>query len=561
MTFDLVIRNGLVVDGTGAPRRRADVAVSDGRIVEIGDVSGTAKRTIDAEGLIVAPGFIDPHTHYDAQVCWDPEVSPSSWHGVTTVVTGNCGVGVAPCRPESRDILAGDLVNLESIPLRALQAGLPWDWEDFPSYMAATLRRGVALNIGFMAALTPFRHWVLGEDSVERAATADERDRIQAMLAEAMAAGALGFSTSISGIDVGWGGRPLACRLADQDELSAYADVLKRCGRGLTMTHISGELNERDYALLDNLLERSGRPVTWLGLFIRGDDPESAFRTLDRHAPLHRRGSVPQISCRPMLFSFDLRNPFVFASRPSTARVLNQSVEAQKRLYADPEFRRVFCDEVRAGSSGPAFRSCEHVEISETQSPALKALEGKTIANVAAERGRASGFEFLLDLALEDDLRMRFVAPILNTDEDRLGRLVSDPRVLIALSDGGAHLDQLCDAGYPTYLLGHWVREREVMPLERAVARLTSEPADLFGLADRGRLAAGKAADIAIFDADTVGSGRRGVLRSDLPGGGRRFVMPAQGVAYTIVNGAPVHEHGAYTGETPGRIAAPAGCA
>ncbi|MBT6273775.1 MAG: amidohydrolase family protein, partial [Chromatiales bacterium] len=227
MAIDLVIKNGLVVDGTGSPGHHADVAIENGKIVEVGQVSGAAKQTIDASDCVVAPGFIDPHTHYDAQICWDGAVTPSSWHGVTSVVMGNCGVGIAPCKPETREIAMRDLVNVEAIPYDVLERGITWDWETFPEYMDAAAARAPSVNLAFLAPLTPFRHYVMGEESMERAATPDETQRIAALLTEAMSAGAFGFSSTILNQHLGFQGRPLACRNASEDELKAYANVLK----------------------------------------------------------------------------------------------------------------------------------------------------------------------------------------------------------------------------------------------------------------------------------------------------------------------------------------------
>ncbi|MGE5201583.1 MAG: amidohydrolase family protein, partial [Acidobacteriota bacterium] len=232
MPYDLLIKNGLVVDGTGAPGRRADVAISGGTIAEIGKISDGAEKTIDAADLVVAPGFVDPHTHYDAQICWDGAVTPSSWHGVTSVVMGNCGVGIAPCKPETREIAMRDLVNVEGIPFDVLDKGITWDWETFPEFLAAAERRRPSLNLGFLAPLTPFRHYVMGEASMERAADAEERQKIQALIAEAVDAGALGFSSTILNQHLGYEGRPLACRNADRAELGAYVRVLKTRGKG-----------------------------------------------------------------------------------------------------------------------------------------------------------------------------------------------------------------------------------------------------------------------------------------------------------------------------------------
>jgi N-acyl-D-aspartate/D-glutamate deacylase len=286
--YDLLVKNGKVVDGTGVPLRRADVAMAGGKIVEIGKVTGRATQTIDASDLIVAPGFIDPHTHYDAQICWDRPLTSASWHGVTTVVMGNCGVGIAPCRPEVRDIAAWDLVNVEGIPFEALAKGITWDWVSFPEYMDAAQRRGLGINLAFLAPLTPFRHFVMGEESMDRAATPAETAQIQTLLREAMEAGAFGWTTTTILQHVGYKGRPLACRQASRDELAVYANVLKNRGKGVietTLTKSAGMLTDEEYDLLNLLLTESARPVTWLAVVDREDKPEAAQESLRKAEP------------------------------------------------------------------------------------------------------------------------------------------------------------------------------------------------------------------------------------------------------------------------------------
>jgi N-acyl-D-aspartate/D-glutamate deacylase len=550
--YDILIKNGTVVDGTGAPRYRADVAASGGKIVEIGKVTGGAEKVIDAGDLIVAPGFVDPHTHYDAQICWDPLISCSSWHGVTTVIMGNCGVGLAPCQPRAREIAAWDLVNVESIPFEVLSKGVTWEWESFPQYMNAAARRGTGINLGFLAALTPFRHFVMGEESMERAATAEETRQIQALLRDAIAAGAMGFTTTTVAQHIGYKGRPLACRLASRDELKAYANVLKELNRGVIEVALGDPAQPDKYELLDFLLTESGRPVTWLAVLSRDDQPEAAMHTLRVAEPLIKRKGIPQASCRPLVGQVDLRNPFIFAAMRSWKPAFNQPVEVQKELYRSAEFRQAF----RADLARPRLvfsGRWETIEIHEVSNPALKPLEKKTVAEVAKERGQ-DGVDTFLDIALADDLKTQYIVPLFNSNEEGVRELITDPRTMIGLSDGGAHVDMLCDAGYCTYLLGTWVREKEAMTLEYAVRRLTSEPASFFGLQDRGRLAPGMAADIVLFDFRTVGSAKRPEMRYDLPGGGRRLVMPAHGIYSTIVNGVVLYEDGKHTGALPGQV-------
>ncbi len=553
MSYDVLIKNGTIVDGTGVPRYRADVAVAGGRIAEIGKISGGAHKVIDASDLIVTPGFVDPHTHYDAQICWDPQVSCSSWHGITSVVMGNCGVGLAPCKPDVHEIATLDLVNVEGIPARVLNAGITWDWESFPSYMDAAARRGSSLNLGFLAPLTPFRHYVMGEESMDRAATPAETERITALLSEAIAAGARGFSTTTGRQHVGYKGRPLACRLANREELSSYARALGKLGKGvieITLTQDFGNIADHEYELLDFLLTESGRPVTWLAVFDRDDQPEASQRTLARADPLIRRGGIPQVACRPFISEFSLRRAIAFVTFPAWKRAYNQPPEMLRQLFAEREFRDSMTAEIKR-----AGWNWEKVVITEVKNPALRPLENRNLADIARERGKAGAeFDVMVELSLEDNLEMWFSRPAFNINAERVGKLINDPRTLIGLSDGGAHVNMLCDAGYCTFLLGTWVRERGAITLEHAVKRITSEPADFFGIKNRGRLVAGAAADITIFDYDTVGSPQRGEMRADLPGGGKRLVMPAHGVIHTLVNGTPIYEDSKYTGATPGQV-------
>lgn len=552
MAYDLIVKNGGVIDGTGAPATRADVAIANGKIAEIGKIKEGAARVIDASDLVVAPGFIDPHTHYDAQICWDPMVTCSSWHGVTSVMMGNCGVGIAPCKPKVRDIAAWDLVNVEAIPYDALSKGITWEWETFPEYLDAAERRGSAINLGFLAPLTPFRHFVMGDESMEREARPDETAKIAALIKEAVASGAFGFSTTNLLQHIGFQGRPLACRLASRDELAAYARTLRELGKGsieVALTRRLGTVSEDEAELLRLLIQESTRPVTWLAMTSQPREPERAERTLAQLEPLIRRGAIPQVLPKPFVVQMDLRNPFSFADMESWNRVFNQPHEIQKQVYRDPEFRRAF----RADLTKPhLFRGQWHrVEVLEVTNPSLKPLERKSVAEIAEERG-ADPLDTFLDLALEDDLNIQYT--MAQFHEEGIRQLIVDDRTMIGLSDGGAHVNMLCDAGYCTYLLGHWVREQQALTLERAVKRLTSEPADFFGIRDRGRLRQGLAADIAIFDPRTVNSAKRAKMVNDLPGGGRRLVMPAEGIEYTIVNGRVLYEHGRASGAMSGRV-------
>jgi len=550
MNCDILIRNGTVVDGTGAAAKRQDVGIAGGKIV----APGPARRIIDADGMVVAPGFIDPHTHYDAQICWDGATTPSSWHGVTSVVMGNCGVGIAPCRPAAREIAMRDLVNVEAIPFEVLDAGISWDWETFPQYLDAAARRKPALNLAFLAPLTPFRHYVMGEASMERAATPEETMKIRSLLGEAMDAGAFGFSSTLLNQHMGFGGRPLACRNASRAELKAYCNALRERGKGaieIAMTKQIGVMDDPELELLDFMLAESARPITFIAMFDRDDISEAVRTSLRKAAPMIRRGARPQTSPLPLTREVNMRNPFSFAGFPSWKRVFeDKSKPAQAAVYADRAFRERFREELK---NPIGFGNWGRISVHEVKRPELKKHEGKTVAELAAEQGK-DGVDAFLDLTLADDLENEFTMQSFNSRPDRMAELLNNKDMLLGLGDGGAHLDMLCDSGYPTYVLGTWVRERKVLTLEEAVRRMTSDPADFFGIKDRGRIATGLAADLVIFDPATVGSGGRPERLYDLPGGAKRMVMRSRGIEYTLVNGEVTWERGQLSGAAAGRV-------
>jgi len=554
MAHDLLITNGTIVDGTGGPRFKGDVAVQGGKIAALGKGNGSAATVIDAAGKIVCPGFVDPHTHYDAQITWDRVLSSSAEHGVTTVVMGNCGVGIAPCRPSDREWLADDLVTVEGIDKQVLAEGIQWDWETFPQYLDAAERRGSALNLAFLAPITPFRTFVLGAEANERAATPAETQKIVAMLGEAMRAGAWGFTTTANRQHIGHGGKPLAARLASREELAAYAGVLKQLKRGvieLALTKRYATLAEDEEELLKFLLDAGERPVTWLSLSNLVEKPGATKEILDRVEPLIRRGAIPQILTRPFVFDMNLRRPFMLTEVSVSKPLFDASFEKQMEIYADPAFRAAFKEELKQGRKWTgAVRGTSVVSV---VNPELKQYEGMTVGEIAEERGQDPNDTFF-DLAVADNLQVKFVVPRANTDPGELADMVKDPRTLIGLSDAGAHLDMLCECGYPTYFLGHWVREKRVLNLERAIQRITSEPADFFGMKDRGRLRAGAPADIVIFDEEKVSSPIRPTAVNDLPAGGTRLYCKAEGIFRVIVGGEVIFRDGRHTGALPGRV-------
>jgi N-acyl-D-amino-acid deacylase len=554
MAYDLIIKNGTVIDGTGKPRFAADVGVHSGKIVAIGKIDDAGASTIDAMGKIVCPGFIDPHTHYDAQITWDQLLSSSSEHGVTTVMMGNCGVGIAPCRPAVRGMLTEDLVTVEGIDHEVLTQGIRWDWESFPQFMDAAATRGSAINLGFIAPLSPFRTYVLGPAANERAANAKETEAIANLLREAVQAGAFGFSTTASRQHIGHGGKPLAARLASRDELTAYGGVLKQLGRGvieMALTKRYAELAPDEEEFLKFMVDASERPVTWLSLHNLAEKPGAIAQILDRVAPLIKRGAKPQILTRPLLYDMNLRRPFMFTEMTSAKAVFDASFETQMGIYADPAFKQAFREELKLGRKWSGL--ARNVVIVSVENPALKAYEGITIGDVAQARG-ADPDDTFFDIAVEDQLQVKYVVPRANTDKPALAAALRDTRTLIGLSDAGAHLDMLCESGYTTYLLGHWVREHKALTLEHAIQRITSEPADFFGISDRGRLQTGAAADIVVFDENTVASPLRPTPVKDLPAGGTRLYAKAEGISQVIVNGRVLFENGRHTGAIPGEV-------
>lgn len=553
MSYDLIIRNGTVVDGTGAPGFGADVAVKDGKIAAIGKIDGEAAKVIDARGKVVCPGFIDPHTHYDAQICWDPLLSPSSWYGVTTAIMGNCGVGLAPCQPERREVLLWDLTNVESIPMDVLVKGIKWEWETFPEYMDAIGRQKLGINVGFYAPLSPFRHLVMGEASMERPATSKEAAKIAGLIKEAVAAGAFGFSSSNVRSHVGYKGRPFASRLADKDEFRAYARALRELGRGvieMALLKVPGKIAEDEYEMIDLLLTESGGKVTYTSVFARDDDPDGHRETLRIIEPLVARGAWPQATPKPLVTDLDMTNPFLFSHFDCVHPLFNAPREKQMEIYADPKFRADFKEAIAQPSV--AHNNWNYFEVQEACNPELKKYERRSIASIAKELGK-DPVDAFFDIAIQDGLQVRFLVVLLNGNDEKVAEIIGDPRVMIGLSDGGAHIDAMCDASYPMIMLGKWVRDKKVLTMERAVQRMTSEPADFFGMKHRGRLAVGKAADIVVFNPETVSAPERASPVWDMPGGARRVVAEPTGVDYTIVNGQVLFEGRQDTGARAGQ--------
>ena len=542
MEYDLKITGGSVIDGTGRPSSRADVGIRAGRVVEIGDASGSAAQTLDAEGRVVAPGFVDIHTHYDAQVLWDRMLTISPWHGVTTVVMGNCGFGIAPTRPRHHDLIVRTLEKVEGMSAAALGAGLGEDWgfETFPEYLDAVERGGAAINVAALVGHTPVRLYVLGEAATERVATDAEIEAMREIVRDAVRAGALGFATSKSPTHVGFEGRPVPSRLAELSEIRALAGILGELGTGIMQATVGRELFLSEFA---TIARETGRPVTWTALLAgMGGRPGAHRGILKRSAELLKEGLpvYPQVACRPLNFEFQFKEPFVFESMSLFKPISAADLEGKIRIYADADFRRAFRERMQGHGAGVLGGRWEQTWISSC--PSEPSLEERNLAEVARER-RLDPTDLALELAVATRLEARFRMAVMNTDEDDVAELISDPNTVLGLSDAGAHASQLCDACFSTHLLGHWVREKKVLALEQAVRMLTSRPAEVFGLTDRGRLEHGAPADVVIFDPETVGaSGLRRV--SDLPAGADRLVADARGIDSVIVNGTLIRHDG-----------------
>ncbi|MGH7785217.1 MAG: N-acyl-D-amino-acid deacylase family protein [Candidatus Binatia bacterium] len=543
MAHDLVIRGGTIIDGSGGPAQQGDVAIDGDRLVQVGGTAGAGRREMQADGLVVSPGFIDPHTHYDAQICWDQALTPSCWNGITSVVMGNCGFTIAPCKPSGRDRIMRMLERVEGMSLAALRSGITWDWESFPDYLDAIAAMRPALNVGSLMGHSALRYYVLDDAAGERAATAAELDEMKTLLRAGLRAGALGFSTSQAPTHFGGDGKPVPSRCAEDDEVLGLAAVLREFGRGavqITTKHLT------DVGVSIEAARRSGRPVTFLSAL----QPEAKLQ-LDRarEEGLQLR---PQTSCRPTMTDFKLSAMGIFEQLPCWGRVMQADKGALPAIFADPAFRAAFRADVTGKIEGyRLFKGdWDGVKVQLTETPETKHLIGQTVAAIATARG-GDPFEVFFDIALEDDLHTEF-SYCLAGDLQRRPALLDD-NFVIGLSDAGAHLTLLADHAYATYFLGRWIRERALMPLERAVSKLTSVPAALFGIRDRGTLAVGTYADVVLFDATRVIDCETKLVY-DLPGGGPRLLTKAEGIEAVIVNGAPTVERGELTGARSGQV-------
>ena len=549
----IVLSGGTIVDGTGRPGYRADLAMRGDRIVAIGDnLEGDLK--IDVTGLVVAPGFIDIHTHYDAQVFWDPAMTPSCFHGVTTVVAGNCGFSIAPTRASDRDLIAHTMEKVEDMDPETLKTGIPWEFETFPEYLDTVRRRGTVLNYAAYIGHTPLRLFVMGSDAVGREANDHEISEMARLVREAMDAGAAGFASSFAVTHRGADGQPIPSRWANRDEIEALCKAVGDSGRGVIGVNGGDNLSLADCY---ELQPRVGAPITFTALLTTAQGFH--LKAVETHrAGLATGADVwPQVSCRPLAFSQTMVEPFTLNTNPVFAELMPKSLDERREAYADPVWRnRVRTAWENRQGLIPRWDSYEVME-----SNASPELVGQRISVIAEQRG-SDPFDTLLDLALlEPDLQLRFKAMVANDDEEGVEKLLQVEGCTLGLSDAGAHVGQLCDAVAATDLLGKWVRDKKVMTLETAVHKLTKVQADLFSFTDRGELREGAYADVVVFDPATVAPGPVRRVR-DFPANGERLTADQpSGMAHTFVNGVPVVLDGRLVDEAvdsrPGRLVSP----
>ena len=567
--LDALIRGGAVADGTGSPARPADVGVRDGRIVAVGrDVAEPARRVIDADGMVVSPGFVDIHTHYDAQLFWDPFATPSCFHGVTTVVGGNCGFSLAPAGPEHSAYLARMMARVEGMPLAALEAGLDWEWRSFADWLDRLDGR-IAVNAGFLVGHSALRRAVMGDGSTGARATPEQVDRMTAMLKEGLAAGGLGFSSSQAHTHSDGDGNPVPSRHADTGELMALAAAVKDHA-GTTLELIVpgclGRLSDEEADLMAAMSRAADRPLNWNVLGVTAADPSSHEHQLSVSRRAAERGATVVALTLPhqMQIRLSFLSGFVLDGLPGWRDTFALPVPERISALKDPAVRRRLAAGARSEEAGllRGLARWDRMVLAETFAPSNDGLSGLTVSAAADRRGADlsggpdAAFDFLLDIVIADRLRTGLQPPTMseNPDDWRLRAEVwLDPRTVVGGSDAGAHLDMMCGAIYSTSLLGDGVRERGLLQLEEAVRQLTDVPARLYGLRDRGRIAEGWIADLVVFDPATVGHGPART-RDDLPGGASRLYADAWGMEHVVVNGVPVVEEGKLTGETPGTL-------
>jgi len=510
----------------------------------VGKTKDPARETIDADGLALMPGIIDNHTHYDAQLTWDPFASPSPALGVTTAIIGNCGFTIAPCRPADRELIMKNLTQVEGMALEVLRAGTRWEFETVPEFFDMLERQGVALNVAGFVGHSSVRTYVMGEDAPKRAATAAEVAKMKEIVLGGVRAGAVGFATSTSANHNGYGGIPMPSRLAEDAELRALTGCLAEAGRGVFMLTKGASTS---MPFLEEIAAACGRPVIVAALLHNNVNPRATFEELDAIAAANARGRrmLGAVSCCPLTMDFTMHSPYTFEGLKAWKPAMSLKGEPYKKLLSEKSFRDEVRKEIASPAAGVRLFNGEWDKVYAGQ---------RTIEDVAREV-RKDPLDAMLDLALSENLDTEFHALLLNSDEDAVGRMLRHPHSLVSLSDAGAHLTLFNDAGFGLHLLGHWVRELKTLTLEEAVRRLTSHPASVFGIRGRGTLKEGNYADLMLFDPASVNRGPKTRVQ-DLPGGGARLMTPPVGVRGVWVNGTRVADE---TGmrrleKMPGRV-------
>jgi N-acyl-D-aspartate/D-glutamate deacylase len=556
--LDYAITGGTVVDGTGAPPRRADVGIRAGRIVAVGELTEPAATVFDATGLLVCPGFVDPHTHYDAQLYWDPFATPSSWHGVTSVIGGNCGFTLAPLKAVDADYTRRMMAKVEGMPLAALEAGVPWSWESFGEYLEG-LDGNIAVNAGFMVGHCALRRYVMGEEAVGREAKPEEVDQMVAFLRDALAAGGLGLSTTRSSTHNDGDGQPVASRWASEEELLTLCGVVGEYEGTALEAIVQGCLDgftPAEIELLARMSSTAGRPLNWNVLTV---DPEDVGKP-DRQLQASRRAR--EVGGRVVALTMPVNVPMNMSFNsfcalwliPGWNDILNVPVPERKKRILDPEVRERMLELAATSKVLGRLAQFGNYVIGDAFAPELKDVIGRRVSDLAAERGKGN-FATLAEILAADDLRTVLWPVPPETDEiwEQRRELWEKDDVLLGGSDAGAHLDRMCGSPYPTKFLGDTLRGHKLLPVERAVQLITDVPARLFGLRDRGRIAEGFHADIAVIDPATVDAGLP-TLVPDLPGDSPRLLARPVGVARVLVNGVEIIVDGEPTGATPGTV-------
>jgi N-acyl-D-aspartate/D-glutamate deacylase len=561
MAYDLVIRNGMVVDGSGLPRYRADVGVRHGRIVSIGRIREGAREVIDADGQVVAPGFVDGHTHMDAQIFWDPLGTSSCWHGITSVVMGNCGFTLAPCAAADKHMVVRNLQRAEDIPPQAMEAGIDWNWTTFPEFLDTLDGLPKGINYAGYIGHSALRTYVMGERAFDQAATEDDLQAMSRELRDALRAGAIGFTTSRSPAHETPEGRIVASRAASWDEVRRLVNVMGDLNAGLFelagegVDRTAGDPGLREYHVrLRDLAVESGRPITF-GVFSRRGVPDvwrAYMALLDETAAAGGR-MFAQVHSRSLSALLSFKTQLPFDRLPVWKELRTLPLAEQRQRLRDPDLRRRLV-EVAGGRSDRRAVGTEARDADYDWILVFDTVEGphRTVAEVARERGTHPA-ETMIDLALARDLDLFFLQPIANEDQDYALQLMRHPRAVTTFSDSGAHVSQLMDSSLQTHLLSHWVRVKQAFTLEEAVRMISLVPATLWGFADRGLIREGMAADLVVFDPDTIAAEMPEVV-DDLPAGARRLIQRTRGVAATVVNGEVLLRDGKHTGALPGQL-------